>query len=181
MDKAIPEQIIDRAVVVWKRALANPVYRNTLPHEREHGQMEAMNAMTALLPKNNTTDVLDRFGAELKDLLTNGYMYTPTYGDKVPTLRKTRSIHVDYHPDEVLKIAADRAGLKMEFPIKTSMYINQDSLSFSMGYGAPNDYHYPMPNGRWLVTTLSGEKNDCAALVAYADAKGDLPFARIDK
>ncbi len=179
-DERIPERMVDRAVTIWKRALANPIYRNTTPRDREHFQFEVLNAMTAALPKNNTPEVLERFGEALKDILTNGLMVTPDYGDRQPYQLRDRHLSVDYHPCRSLAAAAERAGLKMEFPIKTGMYIGDDHISFSMGYGEPRTYHYPLPDGRWFTSGLSGDPADSELLAAYVLEHGNLPFAKID-
>lgn len=181
--EAAPAHIIKRAVLIWKRALANPVYRNTRPEEgEEHAKHTLINALVhGRAPKNNTPDVLEVFGQHLEKFLTEGYTFTPSYGDKVPYQRIERLISVDYQPDQVLSLAAQAAGLVMPFPLKTNMELADDSVSFSMGYGAPYVRHYPLPDGRWFTTTLRGYPEDTAALIAYVAAHGDLPFATIDR
>jgi hypothetical protein len=36
------------------------------------------------------------------------------------------------------------------------MWIGEDYISVSAGYAAASVYHYPLDNGKWLVTCLSG-------------------------
>ena len=51
-----------------------------------------------------------------------------------------RVIHCDYHPDNVLEAAAQRAGiydLYFRCPIKTNMWINPGEVKVSQGHGAP--------------------------------------------
>ena len=74
-------------------------------------------------------------------------------------------LSVDYHPDKTLSTAAKAAGLQMEFPWKTTMWLSAGSLSLSAGYGAGSVYHYPLNDGRWLVTRLYGE--DIGKVVDY--------------
>jgi hypothetical protein len=56
----------------------------------------------------------------------------------------------------MLEKAAEIAGLKMMFPIKTDMRLDEDYVSFSIGYGAQTINHYPLKDGRFLATTLRG-------------------------
>lgn len=145
------ERIIDRAVALWKRALAAPVYCNERPNAATLPNVMA-GMLASMTPKNNTRDVLDKFGAALKEQLMRecGGLSDPGYH------YYHRHLDVDYGPDQLLRDAAAAAGLSMDFPWKTHMNINHDCLSFSMGYGAPNVYHYPLDNDRWLVTCLCG-------------------------
>ncbi len=167
------ERIVDRAVHLWKEALAAPVYRNTRPGERDFGSVLAC-GMAAMLPKNNTADVLNAFGEELKKRLM-----APIERGADRVWYET-SLGVDYGPDKVLGEAAEAAGLKMEFPYKTNMHLYTDRLSFSVGYGAPAAFHHPMADGRWVVSTLHGSETDDAALVRFAEAGNTAEFFRIE-
>jgi hypothetical protein len=145
------EIIIDRAVEIWKRAVRNPTYdmfaKNDVTSDRT---TEVMCASLATMGNKNNKDenVLQKFGEELKKIL----MTKNENFDSYP-----RRLDVDYHPCNELQRAAINSGLKVNFPIKTNMSIGEDSLSFTMGYAAPYVKHYPMPNGKWLLTDLSGE------------------------
>lgn len=153
--------IIDRAVELWKRLLAAPVYNNLAPGER-HLPSELANALAYEAPKNNTPEILEAFGHALKATLLvprEGRDYFHTY------------LAVDYHPDLALKDAAEKAGLKMPFPIKTSMNLYDDCVGFSIGYAAPMVYHYPLSGNRWLVTDLYG--GDITKVIALANAGVD--------
>lgn len=110
-----------------------------------------------MIPRNNTAEVLGAFGVALKRLLkipTEGGYYTTYLG-------------VDYDPDLILRKAADEAGLKMQFPWKTRMVIQAKCLSFAVGYVAEDVYHYPLPDDRWLVTTLRG--SDIDKIIEYVN------------
>lgn len=69
-----------------------------------------------------------------------------------------RHLGTDYGPDKPLSEAAEAAGLPVSaFSWKSSVsFYADDYVSASFGYGAPHMNHYPMPDGRWLITTLSG-------------------------
>lgn len=156
------ERIVDRAVALWMAMLANPKYDNLGSESRESPESQSANKMASVLagmvPKNNTSEVLQRFGEELRKILLAPLEWESTWGaetKKYTTLFSRMS--VDYHPDVPLATAAERAGLKMEFPWKTSMSLAEDHLSLCYGYGAPYLYHYPLSGDRWLVTTLCGD------------------------
>ncbi|WP_426106402.1 hypothetical protein [Massilia sp. TSP1-1-2] len=148
--------IVDRAVELWMRALGAPVYRNALLGTPDGIAMAPVMALAAMLPKNNTPDILAAFGVALKRRLLEKQTSThnPDYHFYADTLC------VDYDPCPMLAAAAAEAGLKMEFPCKTHMWIAANYVSFSMGYGARDKHHYPMEGGRWLVTDLRGDDVD---------------------
>lgn len=139
------ELIIDRAVAIWKKILSNPMYKNTSPGDSDLSSAFA-GMMVDMLPKNNTPDILDLFGVHLKNCLMN----KGEYG-------YVNYLRVDYDPDQYLSGAAKEAGLKMNFPWKTSMFLKNDYVSISYGYGAPRMNHCPLENDKWLVTSLSGD------------------------
>jgi hypothetical protein len=56
-----------------------------------------------------------------------------------------RTIHCDYHPDNALEAAAQKAGiydLYFRCPIKTIMWINPGEVKVSCGYRAPDEVIY---------------------------------------
>lgn len=161
MDNYTPNPVIvDRAVELWKRVLATPLYQNERPGEG--GSLAPI--LAAMAPKNNAPDVLESFGVALKKSLLQEDADQGWYG-------KTY-LGVDYGPDRTLADAAEEAGLQMQFPWKTSMHIYTDKVCFSIGYGSPDVYHYPLSGGRWLITDLRGK--DIAKLIALIEAGADL-------
>ena len=150
------ERIVARAAHLWRQALENPRYDNG---DKSSSGFMGM-GLARMIPKNNTPDVLDKFESELRSILM-----APLKWEYENSVSKEKSHHetlfsslsVDYGPDIPLAEAANRAGLKMEFPWKTYMYLTESYLSFSRGYGARSEYHYPLSEDRWLVCLLSGE------------------------
>jgi hypothetical protein len=70
-------------------------------------------------------------------------------------------LDVDYNPCEELARAADHAGIPhSQFSCKSSVYMRMDYVSTSFGYGVDDTYHYPLPDGGWLLTTLQGPDID---------------------
>ena len=151
------EVIVDRAVELWIDMLKYPKYDNLGPNSPESTYSKHVNGMASMLatraPKNNTPEVLEAFGRELKAILIGPFEWSNGSNRYVDTVNE---LHVDYQPDIYLDTAAKRSGLKMEFPWKTNIRLYNDSLSLSYGYGAETVYHYPLLNNKWLITTLSG-------------------------
>ena len=150
-EKATNPIIVKRAAEIWKRAMAAPIYNNLGPGE-VHVPSMFVNALMSTAPKNNTPEILEKFAAELEKRLL-----APVTSRSGDWTYFQNSLCVDYHPDPMLKESADAAGLKMDFPIKTSMYMQDDCVGFAMGYGKPMQYHYPLSGGRWVITDLRGD------------------------
>lgn len=163
------ERIVDRAVHLWVQMLGDPKYDNLGPNSLEPPDSFIANKMAAAissqLPRNNTPEVLARFGAELKKLLMGPTKWKSDYGGEYE--QTIDYLGVDYQPDRALALAAERAGLVMKFPWKTTMHLRGDTLSVSCGYGAAHVYHYPLTNDRWLVTTLYGD--DMPKIIALVE------------
>jgi len=72
-----------------------------------------------------------------------------------------RWLDVDYDPCQTLANAAKIAGIpRSQFSIKSSVSMTENSLSVKFGYSANRVNYYPLPNGKWLLTTLSGTDSD---------------------
>tara|TARA_R110002096_G_scaffold66682_2_gene162194 strand:- start:22071 stop:22490 length:420 start_codon:yes stop_codon:yes gene_type:complete len=98
-------------------------------------------------------DKLEKFG----ELLVDAIM-TPS--EDSPDYYPNTTLGSDYGPDRVLSDAAEAAGLKCQFPWKTTMWVYGDSVSVSYGYGTEAERHYLLENGNWLITTLCGSDID---------------------
>ena len=163
MDR-LPDNIIDRACELWVRAMRAPIYDNG----DKSPQGLLAEALVASLPRNSDEPVLAKFRQELKRILSEPFTYEPFREGADPWVARVDSLLVDYHPDQPLRTAAERAGLKTEFPWKTSMHLEHGVVSFRQGYGAHTVYHYPLDSGLWLVTTLRGADRDVDALLDFA-------------
>ena len=167
------ERIVDRAVAIWVELLTKPKYDNLGKDSREPIESRVQNTMASMLAsklkKNNTPDVLLKFAKELKPFLMEPTEYTTTnYKQETFTDKRLFNyLSVDYHPDIPLRMAAERAGLEMEFPWKTSMFLDNEYVSVANGYGAERLYHYPLSNDRWLVTALTGD--DISKVIALIE------------
>jgi len=156
------ERIVDRAVDLWIRALRKPEYNNG-------GGIESSmaSALASMIPKNNDEETLARFGVELKKLLMNGRV--TKYGDGESYTHYATYMGVDYDPDATLCAASEAAGLKMQFPWKTDMHVWTNYVQFSIGYGSRGLYHYPLSDGKWLLTTLAGAPEHITGLCELAE------------
>jgi hypothetical protein len=153
-------RIVDRAVELWKRMLANPEYKATGDESGLEDQLTMARAasMAKMVPSNAAPERLEAFGVALKQRLLTA---SPEYGTYPDTL------HVDYGPDAVLGDAAKEVDLKLEWPWKTRMHLYDDRVGLAAGYAAGTVYHYPLSNGRWLMTTLQG--SDITKIIEYVD------------
>lgn len=147
--------IVDRAVAIWRKLVENPKHDNMgdtgTPQERF--TMAMGSSLAKLIPNTaSQPGVLDKFCEALRAALLKEEKVSYGSGS-----RYEQSMHVDYGPDQTLANAAEAAGLKLEWPWKTNMWLAEDSLSLRYGYAAPQVFHYPIDDGRWVVTRLSGE------------------------
>lgn len=162
-------EIWERAAELWVCLLRNPKYDNlgdgpSSPEERMSCGMASV--MASMLPNNATDEILELFRAALLRRMT----------DTSKSVYSRNSLHVDYGPDEILGDAAKEAGLKMQFPWKTNMWVGDNNVSVRNGYGAEAVCHYPLGDGRWLVTTLSG--SDIAKVIELVN--GGTPTFKVE-
>ena len=162
-----PDQIIERAAAIWARALRRPEFDNgdTSSTGGLAGMMASMNAASA------TPDDLDTKIDAFETILADRLKWLREHdGEKTGEIRNagkpnewaechyfTTHLNVDYGPCAELAWAADRAGIPASlFSWKSSVDIQEGYVSARFGYGAGDVNHYPMPDGRWLLTDLRG-------------------------
>jgi hypothetical protein len=100
--------------------------------------------------------------------------------------RNYRDADADYGPDALTALLMRRAGVRPDlFPIKSHVRVLEEfppdqrrwdpttaapvGLSVAFGYGAPRVYHWPMADGRWMVTTFHVEGRAREALTKLAE------------
>lgn len=149
-------RIIDRAVEIWKRALSNPVHDNLSESEKRDSGNFFMLAMNELQTKQACENVPD-FEKLLPVLRRKIIEAIEEKTARYPDARTFLTLYVDYGADRILSESASEAAVKVMWPIKTNMHIEDGRVSFSMGYGRPEVYHYPLAEGHWLICQLSGE------------------------
>lgn len=157
-------RVIRRAAVIWRRLLETPEYRatneNSGPEDIRNMGMAAFLARS--IPTNSTPGLLDQFSDELQRRI-EAHIESEGFAPYM---------HVDYGPDEILAESAKAVGLEIQFPWKTNVRLRRDAVSVSAGYVAEYIYHYPLNDGRWLVSSLSG--SDVAKLIELIESGFDL-------
>jgi hypothetical protein len=164
------EVIVDRATKLWADTLRDPKFDNgsKASDRLDMAALRTEMCMEATKGEVPTEEQLEVFRAELKKLLmteVESHDGTFKYYDE--------RLGTDYHPDRRLCAAADTAGIShFRFPCKTHMYLQNNFLSFSYGYGAPSEYHTILPDTglvrRWFITKLCADDETNAALLTFA-------------
>jgi hypothetical protein len=156
----ITNKIIMRAVELWCRKLLNPKFDNG--DDSDTGCMTHMLATINIQNDKNRIPDLSASIEKFRTVLTEKLIQlrdNPAEGEYFNTY-----LDVDYRPCLILAEAADIAGIPHSmFSCKSSVSMDRyfpeatGRVSTSFGYGAPHIYHYPLPDGRWLMTSLNGE------------------------
>lgn len=121
------EQTAQKAAKWWADQLRGNAKLDNGDDSPQGGMVAAMAMLLQSKEKTRVSDeAIDKFEQELAKILIE---------------KNTRYLGVDYHPDHILSEAADRACLPLgmtTLPWKTSMYIDNDEVRVSCGYGAPS-------------------------------------------
>lgn len=164
--KKVTDQIIQRAAELWGRKLHNPAFDN--------GDNSAAGGMTHMLATMNIQSAKGDVGDIVKSVemfkkeLVKSLIAARESGEYFPTWLDT-----DYHPCKELAEAAGKAGIPGSlFSCKSSVSMYEDSVGTSFGYGAGTVYHYPLPGGKWLITSLRGE--DISKIIDLVVSGNDL-------
>lgn len=177
----VPDIIIDRAVELWCRALRRPVFDNG--DNSLNGLFTAglggMLQDQAIAKVDDYDAAIERFreilSAKLKFLRDHNGEPDGTEGKYGPNCYYfRRTLGTDYHPEPILADAATEAGVPHRaFSVKSTVHFFGDNyVSASFGYGAPDQYHYPLSDGSWLICQLTG--NDMPTIIKAVEA-GLLP------
>lgn len=146
-----------KAAELWMKLIYPPEYDNG--DKTATGGLTSI--MAAMMPNNASDDNIKLFGENVVKLLL----------EKWPDRKEDGwySLDSDYDPCELLSTAANEADLKIKFPWKINLDIipRYNYVSVSAGYGAPYVYHYPLENGKCLVTTIRGEEEDMNKIKDY--------------
>lgn len=157
------DRIFERAAELWARMLLKPKFDN--------GDSSANGFMSAGLVALGNNNIRSNPGFEttvghFREVLAERLKFLRDH-DGEPTgkmselYRMENSLDVDYDPDATLRWAAMTAGFervdKTLFPWKTRMQFYGNYVAVSYGYRAPEIYHYPLSDGRWLICRLRGE------------------------
>ena len=141
------EKLVRRAAKIWRQLIENPKFDNG--DESMTGAIAV--AMVTSIPTKTSPEAFDKFEEFIFQK-----MMTPLRNGYYPNLY----LVVDYGPAKALRDAAEEAGLEIQFPWKTAVRVETNCVQVRSGDSSPCVSHYPLPDGRWLVTTLSGDDID---------------------
>lgn len=119
--------IIDRAADLWVEMLKKPRYDNG---DRSFAGTVTQ-ALAEMGAKNNTDETLARFKTELVRILSGPHKWRSQEYPGRPSQEFEevfQHLDVDYNPNIPLADAAAAAGLNMQFPWKTGMWLENDHL-----------------------------------------------------
>lgn len=164
------EEIIKRAVDLWCKKLKAPTYDNgdkSLQGVLGQG-LAAININHAMKGVDDLDAQIEKFRIALTESITNEASKDEYfYGE----------LSVDYHPCRLLAEAGKIAGIPDRlFSIKSRAMIEDNYVSTSFGYGVANQNHYPLPDGRWLITTLKGSADDMSKILTHAMTGNKIEF-----
>lgn len=164
--------IIRRGAFIWARAMHNPQFDNgdnSLAGAFGQG-LASTNATFAATKAGDIPSKIAAFESELVAHLLHvrandgqpmneadaeWYRATIRNDKETPTYWWSSSLSTDYNPDAALTYAADKSGLPRNmFSWKSRVWLHDGFVSSSFGYGAGDVYHYPLDDGRWLITDL---------------------------
>ena len=155
MRNEFSKQVINRAVDLWCRKLHTPVFDNG--DDSEHGGLSTalatLNIQNDKASTDNMTDRIEVFRAALTSEIVRL--------QEDPDEYLMCWLATDYGPEKLLADAANKAGIPTsQFSVKSTVQMNDGYVSASFGYGAGYENHYPLPDGSWLITTLTGSDID---------------------
>ena len=146
--KKVSDKIIHRAVDLWCKKLHTPVFDNG--DDSANGGMSM--ALASINIMNDKPDDMESKVEVFRKSLTDNLITARDESDYFDSL-----LSVDYGPCKSLAEAADIAGIPgSQFSCKSTVYMSEDFVGVSFGYGAEDINHYPLPDGGWLKTTLRG-------------------------
>ena len=150
----IRDRIINKAVDLWCERLRNPFVKLD---ERWDKTKELESKLKNALESNPLSDnQINIFRKELVESLKR----------VIEGRRLYISLSVDYELCQLLELAAAKAGISgFLFSPKSDVLINLETnrygiISVSWGYDSPYVFYYPLDNGKWLVTSLEGNKKE---------------------
>lgn len=134
----VNNHLLDAAVNYWSGFLKNPMSFDM--NNGEPSQYVMMNFLAKVNTKSYPEEGISKFEDILKNYIKNALEIEES---------SRAYLDVDYHPCNVLRSCLDQAfGEKgynsmTVFPCKTSMWINNQEISVSQGYGADTKILYP--------------------------------------
>lgn len=171
MREKVPDLIISKAVDIWCKKLFNPVYDNG--DNSEHGAIGHMLAtMNIQKDKSKITDLagsVEKFRKVITAELIR-LRDSPAKNEHFPSW-----LDVDYGPCKVLGDAADKAGIPPSlFSCKSAVLMRPRSIAAHFGYCGNYVYYYPLPNGGWLLTSITADAAEMVKIINSAMGSNPL-------
>jgi len=162
MREKVSDLVISKAVDIWCKKLFNPVFDNG--DNSAHGGMTHMLATMNIQNDKAGIDDMAARVEKFRQVITAELVRLrdqPQDGEYFPSW-----LDADYGPCKVLGDAADKAGIpQSQFSCKSSVSMRANSLSVAFGYGAPNTNYYPLPDGRWLLTSITADDAEMGKII----------------
>lgn len=131
---------INAAVEWWCHVLSEPFVKQ----DNGDGLQSVCLSLMADLTPMPTQDQIEVFRQELTRELAESIDPAGWHPEEPVRGSYMRTVATDYHPEHVLSVAADRAGIHdNRFPVKTVMWINPGEVKVARGYGAPIKQIWP--------------------------------------
>lgn len=185
-DTPTPDVMIDRAVELWCRKLRAPAEKNNGDSSSNGGMAFALAIINADADRKKINDIDGRVD-DFKSILSKKMKFardhageptgrTLSYGPE--HYREISGLDSDYSPDIELSAAANEANVPLSaFPWKSHMNIYSDHVYAAFGYAVEGRCHYPLANGRWLITSLRG--GDITKIIEAVEA-GQLTSLQVE-
>lgn len=159
------DQIIERAVELWCRALRRPRFDNG--DTSDSGGMTMMLATVLEGQQRDKVSDIDAAIDKFRTILSDAIKASRETDGRIPY--EFNYLGCDYGPDRALDLAATQAGVpRASFSWKSSVSIHEDCVVAQFGYRATPWRHYPLKDGRWLIADLSG--GDMPKIIAAVEA-----------
>jgi hypothetical protein len=162
MREKVSDLIISKAVDIWCKKLLTPVFDNG--DNSIQGYPAYMLATMNIQNDKSKIDDMEVRVEKFRQILTDELIRLrdiPADKEYFPPW-----LDVDYGPCKVLGDAADKAGIpQSQFSCKSSVFMRSGGLSAHFGYGANDINYYPLPDGRWLLTSITADESEMGKII----------------
>ena len=175
------DQIIVRAAELWSRAIVDGQWDN--------GDTSLPGVMVKTLVTQNRGHAIDTTGLEIQKLAKQ---FRAAFIEVVIAMRDAvrdgresffrGHCRCDYSPDATLVEVCTKAAVDpILLPCKSDTWLYSGHVHVRFGYGDRSMNHYPLGDGRWLVTSLAGNDDNDMAPIIQAVLEGRLPELTVEQ
>ncbi len=171
--KEFPDKIIKKAVDLWCKQLLSPFFDN------------GDNSFIGMMGQALATMKIEADRSKIEDMERRIEVFREALTEELFRLRDCPEqdeyfqtwLYVDYHPCPLLAMAADKDRIPhSQFSCKSNVHIRPKFIASRFGYGADYLYHYPLEDGRWLVTTITGSDDEMSKIFNHVLNGNELDF-----